>query len=407
MHAIRRLHRIGAGALGIASFVLASAQSFNPPAPDWVKPGVQLTYYAAYASVGFGKTLVPDDNAQPDENGMVWTDENGQKYRPQEAGRSSGQAYNQVTIAHLGAQEAVLAIENHGIDVATNVIAAPQTLGEIVAPLEAGEYWMHPQILRSMLSGREPGVKARRFPFQLGGKGYDALALTRTRATGQSVQVFDLASGVLLSSSMVTNKPDSTWAPGAGGQAEPGGGGKILAQLKLIGIRELQLPWMQAPDVGAGPQVRSLVYQGAHSVSMMGSPPMVLPQRASLTARASGRGWALFDEVVERMTVYRTPDVPTASTRAMGAGQLGGLWLPPLGLAALRPGQVLDTDPITRVQHAVNATDGTRVQIMATGMQNRTLYTYDVRSGLLVRMQAQQQVAQTLMDVTLELVSQN
>jgi hypothetical protein len=407
MHCPRQLRPIVAGALAALGCALASAQLFNLPAPEWVKPGTQLTYHVSYASVGFGTTLVPDDDAKPDENGMTWTDQNGQKYRPQEAGRSSGQAICEVTVAYLDAQDVVLAINNHGIDSTSNLIVAPQTLGEVGPAHSAGDFWMHPRLLQDLKSNPTGGVKVLRLPFNANGRTYDAIALTRKRPSGHSVQIFDLASGLLLGGSMVSEKPEAAWAPGPGGQAVPGGGGKILSHIRLVSTRQLELPWLTGGAVESAPSLRSLVYTGAHSVSMMGSPPMVLAQRATLTARRSGPGWGLFDEVVERQTVYNVPETPMTGTRASGPGQLGGLWLPPQGLRGLQSGQVLDANPVTRVQHAVAGVDGERVQIMATGMQHRILYTYDLTSGMLVGLQHQQQVEQLLLGVNLTLQAQN
>ena len=90
------------------------------------------------------------------------------------------------------------------------------------------------------------------------------------------------------------------------------------------------------------------------------------------------------------------PAAPNQTLRISGAAQIGGFWVPPAALGALRTGQTLDTDPFTRVTTVVARVGagprGRRVvQIAEIGRGQRLDYTYDAASGMLVHLRAQNQ----------------
>jgi len=82
---------------------------------------------------------------------------------------------------------------------------------------------------------------------------------------------------------------------------------------------------------------------------------------------------------------------------AAGVAMLGdGVWLPPQGLAALKPGQVLDEDPLTEtrlvVEQALPGPLGQALVISRTGRGFKRLLGYDLAKGLLVYMNEATQI---------------
>lgn len=376
-------------------------------APAWIHPGMRMTFYLASATIDPGMTLELDDNAQPDENGMVWTDGSGRKYRPTEGGRASGQSYIQVNVEHLDQQIAVLSLSNYGIDVATGAVRAPHSSGLVSTAHTGSDFWMHPKLLEGMTDQPAVGVRVFRMPYKVGGRTYQAIALKTKQQTGYAVCIYDRASGILLSRSSASQPAAKIQMVDAYGRPINNGSGRVLTEARLVGTREVSVPWKGLPTPDWVAQMHSLIYGGTHSVTVSGSYPIALGYRVSLNVQRGGPGWVLLSQRSETANSSNMPIIPTEDTWATGTNQLAGLWIPPAGLRLLRAGQVLDSDPVTHVQVTVAAADERQVVLLETGAGHRAQCTYDARSGLLVGRGLQQQVGVGLTEINLTLQGKN
>jgi hypothetical protein len=117
-----------------------------------------------------------------------------------------------------------------------------------------------------------------------------------------------------------------------------------------------------------------------------------LPHTIDITVRRRGNDWIEYDQ---KMTMHSyDPNIPAhveTWRRVTGPGQIGGIWLPPAGLAPLRQGQSIDNDPVTGVQTIVSYVGRDNqgrsvVTITETGAAHSVAYTYDASTGLMVHL---------------------
>lgn len=124
------------------------------------------------------------------------------------------------------------------------------------------------------------------------------------------------------------------------------------------------------------------------------------------TATVTRRGarWLECEVTTTLGSPYGLPAATNEVTDVSGIAQVGGFWLPPAGLAALRNGQVLDEDPIVGTRQVVTGADGQWVTIGYGSPVDSTEFLYEVASGQLVRFRRSRRVgvATQILDVMVQ-----
>lgn len=370
-------------------------------ASAWLKPGTRITFYAASATINSASSEMVLDK---DGNWVIPGETGGKKYSDQDLGHASGQSYVQVNVAHVDRETAVLDVRVYGIDVGSGVIQLPQLMGWIGSPRNGSDYWVHPDDLNKMTEMKSAEMRVSREPYTLEGKTYQAVRIYTQSKNGTMHRVYDRESGVLLHSAM--SSVGANVKEGVGDVFYTHAGQNSKGYMKLVSIRNLDLPWNGAPAPEWVGQVRSLAYAGSQVVMMGGMPAGQFPVTAELKFKRAGNGWLQF---VEHSVVQGTMGVPAQEAdnqRAVGTSQIGGLWIPPDVLARLRPG-VLDDDPTTRMRFSLAGVNGDRVYFTEQGADSSLQYVYSRRNGMLVEMSNSMNVGPAVMKLRVVLQRQN
>lgn len=172
-------------------------------------------------------------------------------------------------------------------------------------------------------------------------------------------------------------------APKYVGPGDMGQGNTTLTHGDFAGARDLSVPWAREAVPSWVAELRSLHYRGpvisrgplpsGHSFFFVDMAPV-----------AQGRGWVEMTATAGQQT-QGAPNTPPANSKlAFGRSQFGGLWAGPQALAALHKGQVLDEDPITRMQTIVARADDKSVVITSRNAAGEIDSEYDRHTGMLI-----------------------
>lgn len=338
-------------------------------APAWVKPGVRLTYYGASA-------LIVTDPAS------------GKNRRDEGPERSSGQAHVQVNVAYVDHDTVALDIRIYNIDVGSGQIQPPKSSGWVGAANQADEYWIHPAELARMQEAKTPEGSVTKENYQLDRKTYEAIRIVVQGTNSAKHRIYDLESGVLL---YCGNESTGAVIPGRVPDSTKG-------YVKLVSIRQLELPWNGAPAPDWVGQTRSLFYAGAKTVAVPMSVTSSFPVTAECRFNRTGPGWVQFSEHAELKNNMGQPTQRAEAERVSGTSQIGGLWIPPAALAGLQPGQ-LDHDPLTRTQFSYVGAKGEAAIFTERSSDAETHYAYSRRTGMLVDTATSMRVGGVLVQV--------
>ena len=269
-------------------FVALLPQLSSEPAPTWVNQGTRLTYVASAASVpGAYHQYVEDENGG-------WVDPaTGDRYRQEDIPAAVGHGYNQVTVTELNDALAVLSIRTYGfigLDSA-NPVTTLTWGGSVGIPGAGADYWLHPDALTGVVETVSSGLKVVRMPYVIDGTAYRSIWVQLIGDDGNFTWVYDEDSGVLLHTSSSTTGPPIT-GPVAEGEGRDGS--TFLTQSTLVGVRQIDLPWI---DESAPPWVATIdhfEYAGEVTVSVGGSPSVVLDASLSVDRLESATDWARY-----------------------------------------------------------------------------------------------------------------
>jgi hypothetical protein len=239
-------------------------------------------------------------------------------------------------------------------------------------------------------------------PFPLNGKTYNAV--TQEVRTGRSFDrtTADLDTGLVLVYQFSHTGGHSAVA-GPDGIARAGAGTTSVGTVTLAGVRQLDLPW---PEDGftkwaAG---RTLEYRGVNQTFIPVGQPIDMGVSVSVAMGQPGLGWVP-TKVTQRLAgLAGAPPIEAASERGASPMGTSPFWIDPAALAKLKPGQVVDTDPVTRFTAKVaEAADG-RVVIVEEGQVDRSTSVYDVTTGVLtaVTVEQRQEVGATRTQLRLD-----
>jgi len=234
------------------------------------------------------------------------------------------------------------------------------------------EYWVEPQLLRKIAEDLSKGdaCKVTRGPYARGGESRQAIRFEIGR---QGTWIYEESTGLLLhlSRSAVT----------------PFGVMPVL-RLEFVRRRERDLPWKMGRPPDWLFKLTRYIYRGEQIQRVPGTPGASIPLSAYSVVKEKGENWILYEQTTKTEGPWPAPDSP-AVTYTSGPTQVGGLWLPPLGIKDLRRGQLLDEDPDTRTRLTVahvGATDyGRKVVTLAEeGPGQRLMMDYEIETGILL-----------------------
>lgn len=363
------------------------------PAPGWLRPGMRLTYYSASARIESNpNAYVPDDTCDPDKPGYhfqsgdddtCFQDNQGKWYRQTpRGGPSSGLGLTEVSVVALDQTVAVLDTRSLNLSEGRGPAVSLGAWGSLELPGASGDWWLNPQVLRGAIGLSAPYLRVRQLQYPLGGRQYNAIWVT-LNSGGRQAYVYDADTGVLLHAS-TANQAAPIQGPVA--QGETRAGATLLSQNTLLGTRTPAIPWALYPAPDWVRQVSLLHYEGSNTSFVTGGS---LPYSTTFQRQAVGATWALYLQATPQVDAMGAPAPPAQGYRAFGSAQIGGLWVPPQGLAQLRQGQVLDDDPITRFRVSVRSVGrtpqgGDVVAIAEDGAGQLTETVYDRASGALL-----------------------
>lgn len=356
----------------------------NMPAPDWLRPGIRLTYYAA-VGVSTGGQFVRDANGNYRIEGREG------KYKIYEGGTAgSGHGYIELNVAALEDKAVAVQVRNFPL-LDANPLSVPKYAGAsgFVVPGGGTDYWVHPAALEELArqAGQTAGFLVGPVEYELDGRKVPAIRVG-DKDTGYT---YDLRSGVLLFMMIRSKVAGKNPVRTEDGRIYDGSGSSAF-MLQFRGFRQVDLPWRG----GAMPKwlatTKTLRYDGGSTLAMAGVPPATVPLSARMELIGGGRTWVKYKQTTTAGSppeVGGVPMMPTTTEVVAGPAQIGGVWLPPEEIEKLRPGTTIDRDAwthlVTTVEY-VGEVDGRRVCVLAeTSPSYRLEYHYDLRSGGLVR----------------------
>jgi hypothetical protein len=365
----------------ILPMALMGAGAGNPLVPDWVRPGVLLTYDLITGSVG-GSLTGWDLNEHGD---MSF---NGRRYSGEREGHSS-HGLIEATVAGIDSQTAALAQTFYligGTD-STPMLSSHQDM--LVTADTGGDLWMHPQKQALMVrqhpwaGAPQPGrVMARATTWRAGNQSWPATEIISLGDSGKTFWVYEQTSGRLLYLSRVTRTPPTIRDPSMPLRDSV----SYATILRFVAVRQLSQPWVNAPMPEWTRQLHGLSYRGQTAVQFPGSAPGGQALTQDLEVERRGGDWLLFHSRGQAQGQMMASESKLVS----GPGCLLPYIIPPAALARLRPGQELDRDPHTGYSVGVAAVDAQTVTLQLNNSRQVMMFVFDRAQGLLQRMSSRE-----------------
>lgn len=338
------------------------------PAPSWLRPGIRLTYRSMAASVPGGSHYY-----YRDEKGN-WVgrnrDDKGKYYERGEQPGTGGQGFTTVDVVAMEQGRAVLSVSAWGEDPGSGAVY-PLGAAPLVGPAGgAGGWWVHPQALAGLADQQAGDVRIVRYAHPVNGQNVPAI---RIELGNRGSWVYDLSSGVLLlnSTAAVSREKTHTWS----------GDSLALGQSSYLGARLVNVPWAEASAPAWLQNFRGMAGDGRVVVSQPGVGAMPIPMSFDIEVTGRGPRWVAFRLTSKMQGMPGMPNPPQEQDLVSGAAQIGGIWVPPGGLAGLRPGQVLDRDPHTKITQSILRAGPRELVIGESGRIYSVEYVYDLASG--------------------------
>ncbi|MFN8619930.1 MAG: hypothetical protein U0869_04155 [Chloroflexota bacterium] len=365
----------GTGTVGPIGQLLPEVRTTG--APDWAQPGTRLTWYAAGASVA---------NAgyqwQESEDG-TWEDPvTGKKYKQIEAPTAGGEGIFQLDVVGVDGPDVAVQWVLYGLDRSGGRFFGGTAGGGRDAGADPDDLWIHPDLLATIPTTDLPDLKILRGPYTTNGSTYQALAILSPDPNAYSSQIYDLATGTLLST---TSRTQGNASPlHAQGQDPPEANSQITIG-RWLGTRQRDAAALAFPPPAWATPGTTLTYTGSWTFVNPFDPSgqaVTYPMRLTVELAEGGPTWRAY-RASSDVTIGGMLDHTQASGVAAGTGPW---WMSPAALALVRAGDVLDEDPITGQRLTVTALDdaaGT-VTIASELAGLPSVATYDRTDGTLL-----------------------
>ncbi|MFI5381295.1 MAG: hypothetical protein ACHRHE_18515 [Tepidisphaerales bacterium] len=373
--------------------LVPDAAKAGPPA--WIKPGTRLTYFGASATVrGERSQLVLDPNGK-------WVNKaTGDKWGEQEVPTGSGAGYSTFQVGYVDRDVAALTCRLYLLDTTTRKTSLVGDSGTVTNSGCGLDLWVHPEVLKKVQEVNANGVRIMRMPYAINNHRYNAIRFQTESDQGYSAYVYDLDTGVMVfHGSSAQGAGVLTAPPAGGGLAGMGRGSTQLVTSWLMEVKDVPMPWANAPAPAWLGKVQEMEFRGAQSTMMAGVPPLSLPLTAQVKVKARGPGWLRGERTTVIQSIAGMPPQQDTQGVASGIATFGGLWIGPEGLNKLQRGQVLDRNEITQTVQSVADVGPRQVTISEVGPLHRSDLTYDTTSGMLIGVNLTQQVGLATMGV--------
>lgn len=367
----------------IAPHAASAGDAGIPLLPDWVRPGLRLTYDLITGGV----------NRTADQ--LKWNPETHQWDQANiNRGYDTSGNYNGEYSSHGLVQATVAGLDGQGVALSqpffllnpnqrTPVLMAGANTDMLVATDTGGDLWMHPQKQAQMLRQPPAGILVQSTTWRGDGQNWAATTFLSQGASGKTFAAYDQASGKLLYLSRITREP-----PGEGRIRDPrsptkGNPVSFATILKYVASRQMNIPWMNDPLPEWAQQFQVLLYQGRQVVQFPGAADtrgQALAQNLQVQKR--GRNWLLLQSNGQAQWQQSSGPGPKVVT---GPGLLYPLIIPPAGLARLRPGQEIDRDPLTGFTTHVAGADAQTVTLQVDGPDRSMMFVYQRAQGVMMR----------------------
>ena len=372
-------------------------------APPCIKPGTRLTFFGMSASIpGEYKQLVQDENGN-------WVDKNtGQRYGQQDIPSASGAGYSVVHIGHVGDKIVQLSTKLYTLDTTTNRYMFSVGGGLVAHAGCAADYWIHPDVLKQVQEVNSQGVKILRMPYTVKGKTYKAIRFQSENKSGYNAQVYDLDTGLLVyHGSRTQGAPVYTPPIGGSGMAGIGRGSTQLVSGWIEEVKDIDVPWKNAPVPEWVGSFNQLSYTGVQRTSMpMAGSMLDRPMMTTITPKNRGDKWVRFTTSGTIQSIYGMPPEQSRQDGACGNASVGGLWIPPRALANLSPQQVIERHDLTGTTIAVSNVGQGAVTISETGPLHRIDSSYNASTGMLSAATLTQQIGMATISHSIRLSGQ-
>lgn len=354
--------------------------------PAWMKPGARVSWYVGSASIpGMSQTAVQDDNGN-------WIDpQTGQRYANADNPSSAGAGILQADILEASREFVAATVRNWLMVDVNGALSAGPITGWVGDGKALGEYWIHPAQLAAMPEQNQGGLLVRRRDYPLNGRNYNAVVVQNSAGGGFSRYTYDLETGLLLvASGRTVGAAQQQIQPN--GNVFTGAGVTTITSTVLQDVRQLQLPFTDdaAPRfVQKGWQAQ---YRGGQRTSIQGVEENLVPTFSlsiDLTVERMGSRAAAV-KYNTSLQLLNNPPQQSQIVRCTGAATIGGMWLNPASLQRLQPNAVIDEDRITKVRTVFQGVQNNVATILEQGPRDATAYYYDMQSGLLVGVSAEQ-----------------
>ncbi|MEX2214222.1 MAG: hypothetical protein WD768_08850 [Phycisphaeraceae bacterium] len=265
-----------------AAKLLPNAEKVGPP--PVAKPGTRLVYFGGSATIpGVRAKLVPDENGN-------WVNKTtGQKYAESDVRGSGGVGYSVVRIGHIDKEVAQLTSSSYLLNPLDNTVSATGTVGLVSNAGAAGDYWIHPDLLKEVKDLRQNGIFVGRMPYVVMNRKYNAIRFQTDTESGHTTYVFDLDSGLMIfhGSSVIGG---GVVTPGVNGQAGAGAGNTYLTHGFLVEVKQIDVPWQGKPVPEWAAKFNQLQYNGGTTTTIQNAGQFTNGFGVTLSVKARGDG---------------------------------------------------------------------------------------------------------------------
>lgn len=384
MHGISRRSFLGAALANALLPSIAGAQNYTPPPLGGTgliwrpQPGMRMVWTGAAASIPGAREQI-----EPDPYGAWVNKRTGERYSTFETRGAAGAGY---VVADVQAADRdgfliwftslLIPLEGGG----TRFIEAN---GLAAQSQNIADYWVAPAHLAGLVERNDAWLRVLHMPYTLDGRTYRAVRIQRYSSNGWSQNTYDLDTGLcLFASTTVQGGPVRTLDPDK--RIGTGAGSTLITYTKLVGVRATQLPGPGALFPDAVRRLRAITYSGSRTYFIPGTHVAPFPLQ-------------LRYDIVSSSGFYLNASMSVSGLgmpvdRVIVAGVIGSLWMSPQTLAQYNPGQTLDRDPITGVEAMVVGHQGNIASVALKTPLARQTFSYDLRSGLLMRAEMRQQI---------------
>jgi hypothetical protein len=353
-------------------------------APDWVRPGTRITFYAAAATI----VSRGEPKCKEDPNGE-WEDEGGTKYNctgmpGDPEGSASGDGLSQIDVLAVEGSDVVLATTLYSINRIDNQFTVAPTGGGKAPGDVIDGVWIHPKRLAEIAATDLAGMKVLRGNYTVEGVTYKAISFLSIAPGSYQSYAYDTETGLLIAETTRITPSTTLLTP-----PQTANGNAQLYVRRLLGYRQRNVPGITGTNPSWVARTKQFNYSGTWTfVNPMGrqDESMVSPMTLAVTFGKGGKNWVPF---TSKSVINLGYNQESTGTGVTGSG--GQYWMDPKALAKLKKGQVIDEDPYTQERLVVESVGtGSRARTLAISSAlpgNRSLFTYDLTTGALIDFQ--------------------